>query len=35
MEVSVLHFAFASAKLNALLYRSADGKVQEFLVSKP
>jgi CubicO group peptidase (beta-lactamase class C family) len=35
MEVSTLHFTFASMKLDAVLFRSRDGKVQEFLVSKP
>ncbi|MGO8997609.1 MAG: serine hydrolase domain-containing protein [Polyangiaceae bacterium] len=35
MEVSTLHFSFGSTKLDGLLYRSPDGKVQEFLVSKP
>ena len=35
MEVSNIHFTFASTKLDAWLYRSPDGKVQEFLVFKP
>jgi len=35
MEVSKVHFSFGSGKLDALMFRSADGKVQEFLVSKP
>jgi len=35
MEVSRLHFSFATTKLDGLMYRTPDGKVQEFLVSKP
>lgn len=35
MEVSVLHFTFGNTKIDGMLYRSADGKVQEFLVMKP
>jgi len=35
MEVSVLHFTFGGVKLDGLLYRTPDGKVQEFLVVKP
>jgi CubicO group peptidase (beta-lactamase class C family) len=36
MEVCKLHFTFhGGAKLDGLMYRTPDGKVQEFLVSKP
>jgi D-alanyl-D-alanine carboxypeptidase len=35
MEVVRLHFTFASTKLDGLLYRTSDGKVQELLISKP
>jgi len=35
MEVSTVRLAFASGTLDALMYRSPDGKVQEFLVSNP
>jgi hypothetical protein len=35
MEVSTVRFAFASASLAAWLYRTPDGKVQEFLLFKP
>jgi D-alanyl-D-alanine carboxypeptidase len=34
MEVVEVHFTFKSVKLKALLYRSPDGKVQEFLIYK-
>lgn len=34
MEASVVDLAFGAVKLRALLYRSTDGNVQEFLLSK-
>ena len=34
MEVVQIHFTFKTMKLKALLYRSPDGKVQEFLIYK-
>lgn len=34
MEVVQIHFTFKTVKLKALLYRSPDGKVQEFLIYK-
>jgi D-alanyl-D-alanine carboxypeptidase len=34
MEVSVVHFSFKTAKIRALMFRSVDGKVQEFLLGK-
>lgn len=34
MEVAVLKFMFADTTLRALLYRTPDGKVQEFLLSR-
>ncbi len=35
MEVTTLHFSFATTRLDGWLYRSPDGMVQEFLVFKP
>jgi len=35
MEVSQFHFSFHSGRLDALMYRTPDGKVQEFLVFRP
>ncbi len=34
MEVTVVSFTFAAAKLEGSLYRGTDGKVEEFLVSR-
>ena len=34
MEVVIVHFTFKSTKLKALMYRSPDGKIQEFLIYK-
>lgn len=34
MEVVIVHFTFKSAKLKGLMYRSPDGKIQEFLIYK-
>lgn len=34
MEVAVLRFTFAGASARAMLYRTPDGKVQEFLLSR-
>lgn len=34
MEVVVVHFTFKDKKLKTLMYRSPDGKVQEFLIFK-
>ena len=34
MEVVTVHFAFKSAKVKALMYRTPDGKVQEYLLYK-
>jgi D-alanyl-D-alanine carboxypeptidase len=34
MEVSVVAFTFKTAKVTALMFRSRDGKVQEFLLTK-
>jgi D-alanyl-D-alanine carboxypeptidase len=34
MEVSVVHFTFRTTKMRALMFRSVDGKVQEFLLTK-
>lgn len=34
MEVAVLKFTFADSSVRALLYRTPDGKVQEFLLSR-
>jgi D-alanyl-D-alanine carboxypeptidase len=34
MEVVMVHFSFKSAKINGLMYRSPDGKIQEFLIYK-
>jgi D-alanyl-D-alanine carboxypeptidase len=34
MEVTTTHFTFKGVKIKALMYRSPDGKVQEFLVYK-
>jgi hypothetical protein len=35
MEVSSVRLTFASGALDALMYRSPDGKVQEFLLFRP
>lgn len=35
MEVATLRFSFADAAARALLYRTPDGKVQEFLLLRP
>ena len=34
MEVVLVHFTFKNAKVKALMYRTPDGKMQEFLVYK-
>ncbi len=34
MEVVLVHFAFKKAKVKTLMYRTPDGKVQEFLIYK-
>ncbi len=34
MEVSVVRFTFAKGTLRGLMYRTPDGKVQQFFVSK-
>ncbi len=34
MEVSVVRFTFASGTLRGLMYRTPDGKIQQFFVSK-
>jgi CubicO group peptidase (beta-lactamase class C family) len=34
MEVAMVHFTFKDRKIKALMYRSPDGKVQEFLIYK-
>ncbi len=34
MEVSIVYFTFKTAKVRALMFRSTDGKVQEFLLQK-
>ena len=34
MEVASIHFAFKSAALGGLLYRTPDGKIQQFLIRK-
>ena len=34
MEVVTVSFSFAAAKLQAAMFRSVDGKVQEFLIHK-
>ncbi len=34
MEVALIHFAFKSASLGGLLYRTPDGKIQQFLIRK-
>jgi CubicO group peptidase (beta-lactamase class C family) len=34
MEVVIVHFTFKTGKVKALMYRSPDGKVQEFLIYK-
>ena len=34
MEVVTVHFTFKKLKVKALLYRTPDGKVQEFLLYK-
>jgi CubicO group peptidase (beta-lactamase class C family) len=35
MEASTVHFTFATTKLDAVMYRSIDGKVQQFMVARP
>ncbi len=35
MEATTVHFTFSTAKLDAVMYRSVDGKVQQFLIAKP
>lgn len=35
MEVTVTRFTFASGTASALMYRTPDGKIQEYLVSQP
>jgi CubicO group peptidase (beta-lactamase class C family) len=35
MEACTVHFTFATTKLDAVMYRSVDGKVQQFVVEKP
>ena len=34
MEVAMVHFTFKGVKIKGLMYRSPDGKVQEFLIYK-
>ena len=34
MEVASIHFRFKSASLGGLLYRTPDGKIQQFLIRK-
>jgi hypothetical protein len=34
MEVALVHFTFKAGKIKALMYRTPDGKIQEFLVYK-
>jgi CubicO group peptidase (beta-lactamase class C family) len=34
MEVVMVHFTFKTAKIKGLMYRSPDGKIQEFLIYK-
>jgi hypothetical protein len=34
MEVSILRLTFTRQTLSAVLYRSTDGKVQEFLIAR-
>jgi D-alanyl-D-alanine carboxypeptidase len=34
MEVAVIRFTFKSTKAKGLLYRTPDGKIQEFLLTK-
>jgi hypothetical protein len=34
MEVVTVHFTYKSAKIKALMYRTPDGKIQEFLIYK-
>jgi D-alanyl-D-alanine carboxypeptidase len=34
MEVALVHFTFKGVKVKALMYRSPDGKIQEYLVYK-
>jgi CubicO group peptidase (beta-lactamase class C family) len=34
MEVAMVHFTFKAGKVKALMYRTPDGKVQEFLIYK-
>jgi D-alanyl-D-alanine carboxypeptidase len=34
MEVAMIHFTFKTAKLKGLMYRTPDGKIQEFLIFK-
>lgn len=35
MEGCTVHFTFATTKLDAVMYRSVDGKVQQFLMTQP
>jgi D-alanyl-D-alanine carboxypeptidase len=35
MEAATVHFTFAAAKLDANMYRSVEGKVEQFLISRP
>ncbi len=34
MEVSIVRFKFATTVLKAMMYRTPDGKIQEFLIQK-
>jgi hypothetical protein len=34
MEVVTVHFTFSTMKLDAVMFRSVDGKVQQFLINK-
>jgi D-alanyl-D-alanine carboxypeptidase len=34
MEACTVHFTFATTKLGAVMYRSADGKVQQFMIEQ-
>jgi hypothetical protein len=34
MEVVLVHFTFKAGKIKALMYRTPDGKIQEYLVYK-
>jgi hypothetical protein len=35
LEVAVTVFKFGTRKLQGLMYRSTDGKVEEFLITEP